>query len=260
MILHQKNNSSDINNYNAYFYIGTYWDFHFHRDYEIIYVLEGFVECTVNNKKEIISAGEFGMCLSFEVHSYKPSPDGKYWVCVFSDNYVRSFSSAVSGKVGESFKFVCRDEIRYYIENCLIYSSNTPVFILKSCLYALCGEYLACTKLSDKSKSVGKTEDILKYVENNYKSSITLSDIACYLKYDYHYVSRYFKSNFNMTFTDFINTYRLQSAANLLENSSLKIIDIALECGFKSVRAFNDAFKKQLSCTPSEYRKKINSH
>jgi AraC-like DNA-binding protein len=63
-----------------------------------------------------------------------------------------------------------------------------------------------------------------------------------------------------MTFTDFINTYRLQSAANLLENSSLKIIEIALECGFKSVRAFNDAFKKQLCCTPSEYRKKINSH
>ena len=257
MILHQKNNSTDINNYNAYFYHDTYWDFHFHRDYEVIYVLEGFVECTVNNKTDTLYAGDFGMCLSFEVHSYKPSTDAKYWVCVFSDSYVRSFSKAVSGKVGKGFRFTCRSEVKNYIENCLINSDTTHVFILKSCLYALCGEYLANTNLTDKDKSLGKTEEILKYVESNYKSSITLSDIASFLKYDYHYVSRYFKANFNMTFTDFINTYRLQTATNLLENTSLRIIDIALECGFKSVRAFNDAFKKQLNCSPSEYRKKL---
>ena len=58
-----------------------------------------------------------------------------------------------------------------------------------------------------------------------------------------------------MSFTHFVNMYRLETAIELLENTDGDITDIALGSGFQSVRNFNDYFKKSLNMTPSEYRK-----
>jgi AraC-like DNA-binding protein len=58
-----------------------------------------------------------------------------------------------------------------------------------------------------------------------------------------------------MSFTNFVNLYRLEAALELLENSNASILDIALSSGFQSVRNFNDFFRKNLNITPSQYRK-----
>ena len=97
--------------------------------------------------------------------------------------------------------------------------------------------------------------DMILFIENNYQNNITLSDAAKYLGYDYHYVSRFFKKNFNMNFHDFLTTYRLQSAIKLLEETDKPVTRIAFESGFQSIRAFNDCFKKHTGKSPSHFRK-----
>ena len=61
-----------------------------------------------------------------------------------------------------------------------------------------------------------------------------------------------------MSFTDLLNSYRLDAALLLLTETDKDITDIALESGFQSVRNFNDYFKLKIGETPSKYRKTLS--
>ena len=260
MIYHQAFNSFAGNKYNATFFNDTEWDFHFHKNLELIYVLNGTISCTINNKKDILTAGDFGLCLSNEVHSYIPLEKASYWVCVFSEDYVHAFAKQTKRKEGNTFKFKCQNAVKNYIMENLIYNQNPSLFTLKSCLYAICDEYLKCIKLSATNGSITQARSIIiDYVSSNYQKNITLSDIAKLLGYDYHYVSRFFHSIFNMSFKDFLNTYRLEAVIQALDDSSTnkKLVEIAFESGFQSIGNFNVCFKKNLGISPSEYRKSL---
>ena len=127
---------------------------------------------------------------------------------------------------------------------------------LKSCLYAICEKYINSVKLLEKdSKKAEAMTVIINYIQSNYTKSFSLRELSTHLGYNYNYLSRYFRKVFNMTFTDFVNIYRLERAVELLENTNENIITIAYESGFQSVRNFNSFFKKNLNISPSQYRK-----
>lgn len=256
MFFHQPSNSLSANNYNACFYRNEKWDFHFHKNFEIIYVIEGSVTCTVNSSTQKLSPGDFGLCLSNDIHSYEPCENALYWVCVFSADYVRTFSKQVMNKDSRSFKFKCSSSVECFIKDNLISEDTPPINMLKACLYALCNEYINSVELIDKNTS--KTHSmtaIVDFVSSHHTENIKLDDISKLLGLDYHYVSRYFKKVFNMSFTVFLNSYRLETAIGLLDESNKKIVDIAYESGFQSVRAFNECFKRTFKISPSEYKK-----
>ncbi|MBD3906719.1 helix-turn-helix domain-containing protein [Chryseobacterium sp. Ch-15] len=61
-------------------------------------------------------------------------------------------------------------------------------------------------------------------------------------------------------FYDFVNTYRIENAMEILKDSSkskVTILEILYEVGFNSKSSFNTAFKKQTGNTPTEYRKAV---
>ena len=130
--------------------------------------------------------------------------------------------------------------------------------LIKSALYSACDEYLKNNTLTDKNKKITENIAVItEYIEKNHTKDIKLSDIGRLLGYDYHYVSRYFHTVFNMSFSEFLTLYRLETATVLLEQSDKKLVDIAMESGFQSIRSFNDCFKSHFKITPSEYRKNI---
>ncbi len=70
-------------------------------------------------------------------------------------------------------------------------------------------------------------------------------------------LSRLINEKFQKNFNDFINSYRIQAAQQLLSDpvqANAKIAGVAIDCGFKSISAFNTAFKKSVGKTPSQYR------
>lgn len=257
MIFHQPFNSLSGYQYNIKIWENVIWNFHFHKNFELIYVLDGKLNCTVNGKSEVLVKGDFALCLSNEVHSLRPETDARYLVCVFSEEYIKSVSSQFKGKTGSTFKFRCNDTVEKFCINCMTNVDSPSVLLLKACLYAVCDEYLKAVTLVDVDAS--KTDTIvttINFVENNFKKNIALADVSKLLGYEYHYASRIFRELFNMPFNDFVNLYRLENAIELLENDSQKLLNIAYESGFQSLRNFNNCFKKKFGITPSEYRKK----
>lgn len=256
MLFHQFHNSTSNLDFNTNIYTDDIWEYHFHKNLEFIFVLQGAVDCVVNDKKFCLMSGQCGLCLPYDFHSYEPRENSKYWVIVFSSDFVRHFEKKIADKTACGYSFVLNDDVKNYIMSRLINNKKPNVFTLKSCLYAICDEYLASIKMQDKSRAhTEKISQIVDYVAANHTKKITLADMAHELGYDYNYMSRHFKAVFNMNFTDFINMYRLETATKLLDETSGSITEIALESGFQSVRSFHNFFKKTMGISPTEYKK-----
>jgi len=259
MLFHQPENSLGNYSYNAYFYKNIDFNYHFHRNLELIYVISGKVECTVNGKTDILHEHEFGLCLSNEIHAYHSLGDSKTWVGVFSGDFVHAFEKQTKNKTGEHFKFQCRPEVENYLRGTLLTEDCPDTYILKSCLYAVCAEYcnhVTLEKLSTKSDVLMQT--ITDYIANHFQDKLDLGTLAEITGYDYCYISRYFRKIFRMSFTDYLNSYRLEYALVLLTETDKAITDIAYESGFQSIRNFNHVFKESVGMTPAQYRKQIS--
>lgn len=256
MLFHQVKNSVGNFSYNAYFYTNIKWDYHFHKNFELIYVISGEVECTINGKTDILHPHEFGMCLSNEIHAYRSLGESKVWVGVFSGDFIHAFDKQTKNKTGEHFKFFCRPEVEQYLKFFLLVKECSDIYLLKSCLYAICAEYCKNIELRDAtSKSDLLMQTITEYIKNHFQEHITLSDLAAASGYDYSYISRCFRKIFNMSFNDYVNIYRIEHALALLVETDKTIADIAYESGFQSIRNFNHFFKAHVGITPNKYRK-----
>ncbi|MBK5253745.1 MAG: helix-turn-helix domain-containing protein [Peptostreptococcaceae bacterium] len=102
-----------------------------------------------------------------------------------------------------------------------------------------------------KSKIIANA---VKYVNNNYSIRITLTDIEKNLHVNPSYFSSLFKHEMGISFIGYINQVKINYACHLLIESSLTIIDIALDLGFDDQSYFTKVFKKQCGITPKDYR------
>lgn len=67
--------------------------------------------------------------------------------------------------------------------------------------------------------------------------------------------SSVFRETYGIPPMEYLARIRLQNAADLLQNTDKKIIDIAEECGFFSISNFIKAFNNGMGMSPSRYRK-----
>ena len=104
-----------------------------------------------------------------------------------------------------------------------------------------------------------RVQDILEFITSNYSRKFSLDEIADAVGFHPQYFSTYFKKQFGVSFTDYLNSYRVNKSIPLLRDTSDSILSIALTCGFNSHKSYSNAFEKYLSCTPGEYRKKLRS-
>lgn len=94
----------------------------------------------------------------------------------------------------------------------------------------------------------------LRYINRNYKDKITLKDIESNLHINASYFSTLFKQEMGMTFTDYLNSLKIQYACSLLENTNLSIIDVSLSAGFDDQSYFTKVFKKVKGVTPKAWK------
>lgn len=96
---------------------------------------------------------------------------------------------------------------------------------------------------------------IYDYIHENYDKNPNVNVIAEDVNLSTPAFCRYFKKQTNMTFTDFVNNYRInQAKLLLLQNES--ITDVCFHVGFESLSYFNKLFKKYIGETPSAFKKK----
>ncbi len=96
---------------------------------------------------------------------------------------------------------------------------------------------------------------IYKYIHANYNETPDVNIVAASVHLSTAAFCRYFKKQTNMTFTDFVNQYRVTQAKTLLLQD-ISVSEACYEVGFESLSYFNKLFKKVTGENPSAFKKR----
>lgn len=245
---------------------------HSHMYYELLYIVKGLADLSINNNRYRISPGNIIFLNQFEEHEI----------------------TVLSGEYERYFVLIPPDEMKMFKNNSLLLSA----FRLRggqSDIILQTGEYNSrflsyFSLLHETSKSQGKyTDDRLeaimmlilteayaicpeRFTGTDYSSSLPIQEILNYL--DEHFTESFsleriaeqyyvtpgcLSSNFRelvgVSPMQYITGSRLAYARTLLQGTKMKVQDIANQCGYNDVSAFIDLFRKHFGCTPSQYRR-----
>lgn len=121
---------------------------------------------------------------------------------------------------------------------------------------SLCEEYELLNKeimpYTIISKNKTRLENIFTYVEHHYDKEINIEDVAKLANLTLPAFCNFFKKATQITFTEFVNRYRINKAC-LLMTQDKTISECSYSCGFNNVTYFNRMFKKYTNKTPSEF-------
>lgn len=253
--------------------------YHWHREIEVIFVLQGSFVLTVNDEKFSAAAGDIFWIGQEALHGIAAGEEPtRYCALVFPMEFL-SFEM-FDYTQGYYLNPICRKEKQF------------PVRIPKNACYGkLWRELLEITALDEKRTTgyrlaikasllkfisllvqkgfllqqgeAGKEPDskienlkaILAYVQQHCSERLELADMAREFHLSPKYFSRYFSRNLDRSFVEYLNSYRIRRAADLLLNTDLPIGEIALSVGFDNFSYFIRQFRVFYGCTPSGYRK-----
>jgi two-component system response regulator YesN len=117
-------------------------------------------------------------------------------------------------------------------------------------LHAIAADF---RKLSaSPSQIVSEAEKIL---HRDYAESLTLQSVAMAVHVTPVWLSKLFKKEKRKTFLEYLTEIRIEKAKEMLGDIKYKVYQISFQVGYKDPVHFSKLFKKQVGCTPKEYRR-----
>lgn len=236
---------------------------HWHEHVEFLYFFDGEGDFNCNGNIYNISAGDFIVVNTNELHSYIiKTPLSYFYIHLYP-----SFFSDVNFENRILENYIHNDS---YIKKCLydMYNESNKTTIgsdmlLKSHAYRLMA-YLAqnytVTHLSPQEydayfAKLCRINSIIKYISLHYQEKVTTESLAkmCFLNKSYF--CRFFKDATGKTITNYINEMRIEKASVFLRNTNESITTIAMNVGFDDVNYFDRVFKRIKKVSPGEYRR-----
>ncbi len=101
----------------------------------------------------------------------------------------------------------------------------------------------------------GVLGEIEKEITEHYMENLTLKSMSEKYYINSAYLGQIFKKQFGNSFKEYLNTYRIERAAELLIRSDKKIYLIASSVGFNNTDYFINKFVQMKGLTPYQYRK-----
>lgn len=102
-----------------------------------------------------------------------------------------------------------------------------------------------CSKLS---------ADTICYLQTHYNEKLTLEKLAQIFCTNRTTLLTDFKKSTGISINHYLTQLRIKIASMLLRDTQLSVSEICERTGFKDIGYFSKSFKKEISCTPSEYR------
>ena len=131
---------------------------------------------------------------------------------------------------------------------------------LQSLLYALL-HYLCshCLHFRDTAAAALDSKqdwvlEVTQYLNDNYDFIQKMSDVSVHFGYTEEAFCRKFRQMFHCTLHQFLTRLRIQKAAGKIRMTSVGYANIAVTCGFPSLRSMNHYMKSLTGFSPAEIR------
>lgn len=98
-------------------------------------------------------------------------------------------------------------------------------------------------------------KEALEYIDGHLDESISVESIAERFHFSAYYFHRMFSVIVGKPIAAHIRDRRLQQACVQLATSDKPVIDIGMDCGYRSAQSFSRAFQAMYGLYPSEYRR-----
>ncbi len=236
---------------------------HIHHFLEVLCVLDGEIEVTINGITELASKGQLAVIPPFQAHSYHASNYCKIWVGVLSLAWITEIfawndfytakknvftpSPATFAYIAE--KIPPQDLIKREI------SASEKLFVkIKSVYYAILEEYFTNVKIVPSKINPNAISATYMYIYEHYQENLTLKKVSAAVGYTYTYISHCLAGIPNGNFRTILNSARVEHAKKLLVSTDMRIVDIALDSGFASENVFYGIFEKFTGMTPRAYK------
>lgn len=110
-----------------------------------------------------------------------------------------------------------------------------------------------------RQESALKIANVLKYIDNNYKQNIGLSEVAENFGMKPKNFSAFFKRHVNIGYVEYLSQLKIKEAKRLMTETDMSIGEIYEELGYLSGSTFTMTFKKYTGVSPMEYKKSLNN-
>ena len=258
----------------------SYCAMHGHDFLEFTYVISGEMEHNVDGNYSTVKKGDYFIVDHGTMHEYKQTSKEQLRVInlLFFPEFVERTLAGY-----KSFEDVVNSYLLRFSYKSLSDSPTGKAFsdnkgLIQETLNRIMSEYkdkkygyieyircklieiliITMRKISRNEKQVGKSDviiEITEYIKKHYTEKIKLSDMAKKYNYSLSYISKKFTEETGMNFSDYLQHIRIEQSCRLLENSDLRINEIASKVGYDNVKFFNRVFKDVLKLTPREFKK-----
>jgi len=124
---------------------------------------------------------------------------------------------------------------------------------IKFWIVAIFEQYIECSDRQTCNIS-REMKDAITFIKRNYRSELSLRDVASSVYQSPSYFSRLFKKETGENFSDYINRVRIDQAKKLLLEEHIPLNRLATEVGYSDQSYFSKIFKKKTGLSPRQYR------
>lgn len=253
---------------------------HSHTYYELIYILKGSGLHHLNQLVMPYKPGDLFLISPEDTHYFEVKQNSGFCFIKFNDNYfsankhlspdmlvTTSPMEIMRNPLLKELKLVftepCKTILRKTVENLMAYNclhdvSNSPiVFFQILSVFGLIKEASALLGVKLEGKNLVK-EDLLSYVHQYIyePERIRVQQIASHFNIAGNYFSAYFKRNFEMSYRDYVNDYKLKLIEKRIDSGQMTMKQIAYEFGFTDESHLTNYFKKLRNISPTGYKLK----
>lgn len=209
-----------------------------------------------------INTGDFVIIFPNVVHSYTLESNVDVGKFIFSPDTIPELSRTLKQERPKSpvvkREKVSSTKLESLSREILLSYKSSSAPVRKAYLLLLAGKLLELCELEERKElNDNIIIQIFDYCKQNFRSDITLNDVANALFVSKSYISHIFCCKLKINFRSYINIIRINEAASLMRQDNITITEAAQQSGFGSIRTFNRAFLKHMGTTPKEYKKQL---
>lgn len=250
-----------------------------HETFEMVYIKSGEGVFEIAEQRAQVGANDIVIIKPHQHHKLNVTADGgcDFIVLYFkfinqahhamSETSLEDFINFVSGKESGAFiklKVSQKNDIIGLLNRILREKTSDQLgsdllnYLMLMELFVLISRALKAeweNSIKNKSPKIKELmQSAIRFVHNNYEREISITDIAKYVFLSPSYFTRAFKEDTGLSPMQYLLNIRIKRACELLNETDMKVGDIAHSVGFSNQQRFNDMFKKQTKMTPMQYR------